>query len=80
MQHSNYESYVYIGMVSPTDSSRVDNALEAVGIPAIVEGSVEYGIRVPASMASAALNVLRIDREKHKYKCVLVDDRQPHNK
>jgi hypothetical protein len=64
-----YTKFVSIAGINgdPKLVKHVEGVLHAVGITAIIEGSVVYGISVPPDRRPEAIEVLRKDAAQHKY-------------
>ena len=53
--------FVPIAAIDPSYTDRVGRLLEMNGIESIIEGSVVYGVSVPAHQQALALSLLRAD-------------------
>lgn len=61
------KDYIIIGSVAPNDSAKVDKVLRVHGITPIIEGSVIYGISVPAAERVRAIEILKTDGIHNHY-------------
>jgi len=62
-----YESFVGVAAINPSESERISNLLHQNEIPNIIEGSVVYGISVPPNLKVKAIKLLKKDAESKKY-------------
>jgi hypothetical protein len=52
---------ITVAVISPYDSGKAQRILNSDDIPAAIDGSVEYKIRVPLSKQARAIQVLKRD-------------------
>ncbi len=62
-----YDKFVGVGAIDPSQSSHVTELLDSHRIPNLVEGSVVYGIAVPPENAEQAKEILTKDSKKVGY-------------